>query len=56
MKKIILDEEEKEIIKAFREGKMVRVKNFKNEKKRFEKIAKYTQKLLEIRKHPFQQV
>ncbi|HTK03785.1 MAG TPA: antitoxin [Alphaproteobacteria bacterium] len=36
------DEEEKEIIEAFEKGKMVRVKNFAEEKKKAMLAAKYT--------------
>lgn len=37
-----LDPEEEEILKAFEEGKLVRVKNFEEEKKRFQQIARNT--------------
>lgn len=36
------DQEEKEIIKAFKEGKMVRVKNFKKVKLELEEAARNT--------------
>ena len=42
MKYYDLDEEEKEIEKAFEEGKLKRVKNFAAEKKRLEQAAKAT--------------
>lgn len=39
-----LDPEEEEILKAFEEGKLVRVKNFAKEKKLLEKAARNTLK------------
>jgi len=42
MKIYQLDPEEEEILKAFEEGKLVRVKNFEKEKKMLEQAAKNT--------------
>lgn len=42
MKLYQLDPEEEEILKAFEEGKLVRVKNFAKEKKLLEEAAKNT--------------
>lgn len=42
MKTIILDKEEEQIIKDFEAGKYVRVKNFEQEKKRLQEIARNT--------------
>lgn len=42
MKYYTLDPEEKEILKAFEEGKLVRVKNFAQEKKLLEEAARNT--------------
>ena len=42
MKIYQLDPEEEEILKAFEEGKLVRVKNFKEEKKRLQEYARHT--------------
>lgn len=39
MKRYELDEEEKQILKDFEEGKFVRVPNFEREKKRYQKAA-----------------
>ncbi len=42
MKYIILDKEEEQILKDFEDGKYVRVKNFEQEKKRLQEIARNT--------------
>lgn len=42
MKYYELDKEEKEILKAFEEGKLVRVKDFEKEKKKLMEAAKNT--------------
>lgn len=42
MKIYQLDQEEEQILKAFEEGKLVRVKNFAKEKKLYEAIARNT--------------
>lgn len=42
MKAIILDDEEEQIIKDFEAGKYVRVKDFAQEKKRLQEIARNT--------------
>jgi len=42
MKHIILDKEEEQILKDFEDGKYVRVKNFEQEKKRLQEIARNT--------------
>ncbi|MEK7472553.1 MAG: antitoxin [Patescibacteria group bacterium] len=42
MKYIKLDQEEKEILKAFKKGKLVRVKNFKKVKLELEEAARNT--------------
>ena len=42
MKQIILDKEEEQILKDFEEGKYIRVKDFEQEKKRMQEIAKNT--------------
>lgn len=42
MKMYQLDPEEEEILKAFEEGKLVRVKNFNKEKKLLEEAARNT--------------
>ena len=42
MKQIILDKEEEQILKDFEEGKYIRVKDFEQEKKRLQEIAKNT--------------
>lgn len=42
MKTIILDDEEEQILKDFEAGKYVRVKNFEQEKKRLQEIARNT--------------
>ena len=42
MKQIILDKEEKQILKDFEEGKYIRVKDFEQEKKRLQEIARNT--------------
>ena len=42
MKQIILDKEEEQILKDFGEGKYIRVKDFEQEKKRLQEIAKNT--------------
>ena len=42
MKTVILDEEEEQIIKDFEAGKYIRVKNFEQEKKRLQEIARNT--------------
>ena len=44
MKVYQLDPEEEEILKAFEEGKLVRVKNFEKEKKMLQEAAKNTLK------------
>lgn len=44
MRTIILDDEEEQIIKDFEAGKYVRVKNFEQEKRRLQQIAKNTLK------------
>ena len=44
MKQIILDKEEKQILKDFEEGKYIRVKDFEQEKKRLQEIARNTLK------------
>lgn len=44
MRAIILDDEEEQIIKDFEAGKYVRVKNFEQEKRRLQQIAKNTLK------------
>lgn len=44
MKAIILDGEEEQIIKDFEAGKYIRVKNFEQEKKRLQEIARNTLK------------
>ncbi|MBI2613932.1 MAG: hypothetical protein HYW62_04110 [Candidatus Levybacteria bacterium] len=44
MKHIILDKEEEQILKDFEDGKYVRVKNFEQEKKRLQEIARNTLK------------
>ncbi len=42
MKYIILDKEEEQILKDFEDGKYVRVKDFEQEKKRLQEIARNT--------------
>lgn len=42
MKQYVLDEEEEEILKAFEEGRLVRVKDFEKEKKLLEEAARNT--------------
>lgn len=42
MKHIIFDKEEEQILKDFEDGKYVRVKNFEQEKKRLQEIARNT--------------
>ena len=42
MKQIILDKEEEQILKDFEEGKYIRVRDFEQEKKRMQEIAKNT--------------
>lgn len=42
MKHIILDEEEEQILKDFEDGKYIRIKNFEQEKKRLQEIARNT--------------
>lgn len=42
MKTIILDKEEEQIIRDFEAGKYIRVKNFEQEKKRLQEIARNT--------------
>lgn len=54
MKKFKLDNEEKQFLKEFKAGEWKRIENFEEEKKRIIKIAKYTQKLLKLGKHPSQ--
>jgi len=44
MKHYILDPEEEEILKAFEEGKLIRVKDFEKEKALLEEAAKNTLK------------
>lgn len=44
MKHYVLDQEEEEILKAFEEGKLVRVKDFEKEKKLLEEAARNTLK------------
>jgi len=44
MKHIILDKEEEQILKDFEDGKYVRVKDFEQEKKRLQEIARNTLK------------
>lgn len=48
MKYFILDKEEEEILKAFEEGKLVRVRDSAKEKKLLEDAAKNTLKKPEI--------
>jgi len=42
MKHIMLDKEEEQILKDFEEGKYVRIKDFEQEKKRLQEIARNT--------------
>ncbi len=42
MKYIILNEEEEQILKDFEAGKYIRIKNFEQEKKRLQEIARNT--------------
>ncbi len=48
MKPVKLTKEEKGIEKAFREGKLIRVKNFEKEKKKLIQIAKNTKRRLNL--------
>jgi len=42
MKHVILDKEEEQILKDVEDGKYIRVKNFEQEKKRLQEIARNT--------------